>query len=97
MREKHLERMKTFADGRNNKRMQTTDVVIIGAGPAGLSAAIECRENDLNVTVIDEFPKPGGRLLGQLHQEPDGEWWNGVKETKILVDKAEEYNTIIKC
>src|SRR5699024_2499821 len=27
----------------------------------------------------------------------DGEWWNGVKETKILVDKAEEYNTIIKC
>jgi len=77
--------------------MQTTDVVIIGAGPAGLSAAIECRENDLEVTVIDEFPSAGGRLLGQLHQEPDGEWWNGVKETKILVDKAEEYNTIIKC
>lgn len=77
--------------------MQTTDVVIIGAGPAGLSAAIQCKENGLDVIVLDEFPKPGGRLLGQLHQEPDGEWWNGVKETNILLDKAAEYNTIIKC
>ncbi|MCZ2257746.1 NAD(P)/FAD-dependent oxidoreductase [Sporosarcina sp. G11-34] len=73
------------------------DVVIIGAGPAGLSAAIACRESDLKVIVIDEFPKPGGRLLGQLHQEPNGEWWNGVKETQILMDKAEKLNTEIKC
>jgi sarcosine oxidase, subunit alpha len=73
------------------------DVVIIGAGPAGLSAAIACRESDLNVMVIDEFPKPGGRLLGQLHQEPSGEWWNGIKETQILLEKAEKLNTKIKC
>ncbi|MEH7250987.1 FAD-dependent oxidoreductase [Neobacillus niacini] len=73
------------------------DVVIIGAGPAGLSAAIACRESDLNVIVIDEFPKPGGRLLGQLHQEPNGEWWNGVEETQNLIDKAEKLNTEIKC
>lgn len=73
------------------------DVVIIGAGPAGLSAGIACRESDLNVLVIDEFPKPGGRLLGQLHQEPDGEWWNGIRETKKLVDKAATLNTKIKC
>ncbi|MCZ2258530.1 NAD(P)/FAD-dependent oxidoreductase [Sporosarcina sp. G11-34] len=73
------------------------DVIVIGAGPAGLSAAIACRESDLNVLVIDEFPKPGGRLLGQLHQEPSGEWWNGVEETRILVDKAEKLNTDIKC
>lgn len=77
--------------------MQTTDVVIIGAGPAGLSAAIQCREHDLNVTVIDEFPKPGGRLLGQLHQEPTGEWWNGIKETEILLEKAKQYDTMIHC
>lgn len=73
------------------------DVIIIGAGPAGLSAAIACRESDLNVLVIDEFPKPGGRLLGQLHQEPDGQWWNGVEETRILLDKAQKFNTEIKC
>lgn len=73
------------------------DVVIIGAGPAGLSAAIACRESNLNVLVIDEFPKPGGRLLGQLHQEPNGEWWNGIQETKDLLDRANALKTDIKC
>lgn len=77
--------------------MTMTDVVIIGAGPAGLSAAIQCRENDLSVIVLDEFVKPGGRLLGQLHQEPTGEWWNGIKETDLLVDKAKQLNTDIRC
>lgn len=73
------------------------DVIIIGAGPAGLSAAISSRKWDLNVLVIDEFPKPGGRLLGQLHQEPTGEWWNGIKETEKLSDRANELQTEIKC
>ncbi len=73
------------------------DVIIIGAGPAGLSAGIACRESDLNVLVIDEFPVTGGRLLGQLHQEPTGEWWNGIEETRILMDKAESLNTQIRC
>lgn len=73
------------------------DVIIVGAGPAGLSAAIACRESDLDVLVIDEFPKPGGRLLGQLHQEPNGEWWNGIEETRILMEKAQEHNTKISC
>lgn len=72
------------------------DVVIIGAGPAGLSAAIACRKSDLNVVVLDEFPHPGGRLLGQLHQEPSGEWWNGIKETEKLVNEAETYDTDIR-
>lgn len=77
--------------------MQTTDVVIIGAGPAGLAAAIECRAHDLSVIVVDEFPKPGGRMLGQLHQEPSGEWWNGMKETEIMMEEAKLYDTNIEC
>lgn len=76
--------------------MQVYDVVIIGAGPAGLSAAIQCRENYLNVIVLDEFPKAGGRLLGQLHQEPNGEWWNGIKEGNTLKEKAEKLDTNIQ-
>ena len=59
------------------------DVVIIGAGPAGLSAAIACRESDLNVMVIDEFPKPGGRLLGQLHQNLVGNGGMALKKPKF--------------
>jgi len=76
--------------------MQLNDVAIIGAGPAGLAAAIQCRKHDLNVVVLDEFPKAGGRLLGQLHEEPSGEWWNGIKESKALEDEAKSLNTDIR-
>lgn len=74
-----------------------TDVVIIGAGPAGLSAAITCAKYDLQVMVIDEFIKPGGRLLGQLHQEPDGKWWNGIDEARKLEETAQECGVLIRC
>src|SRR5699024_1337470 len=42
------------------------------------------------------FPKAGGRLLGQLHQEPTGEWWNGVKETEKLLERANMLHTDIR-
>ncbi|OZT78266.1 sarcosine oxidase subunit alpha [Salinicoccus roseus] len=61
---------------------------IIGAGPAGLSAAITCAEKGLDVVVIDEYMKAGGRLLGQLYEEPDGTWFNGIEEGKDLYKKA---------
>ena len=73
------------------------DVIIIGAGPAGLSASISCARFGLNVLVIDEFMKPGGRLLGQLHQEPTGEWWNGIEESKRLHEEAKSLSVDIRC
>ncbi|MGM2751348.1 NAD(P)/FAD-dependent oxidoreductase [Bacillus cereus group sp. Bce019] len=74
-----------------------SDVIIIGAGPAGLSASITCARFGLKVLVIDEFMKPGGRLLGQLHQEPTGEWWNGIEESKRLHEEAESLSVHIRC
>jgi D-hydroxyproline dehydrogenase subunit alpha len=41
------------------------DVVIVGAGPAGLGAAAVLREHGLDVTLIDEQPRPGGQILRQ--------------------------------
>ncbi|WP_079527854.1 NAD(P)/FAD-dependent oxidoreductase [Halobacillus hunanensis] len=64
------------------------DVIIIGSGPAGLSAAITCANKGLNVLIIDEYLKPGGRLLGQLYEEPDGTWWNGINESAKLYEEA---------
>src|SRR5699024_11604289 len=55
-------------------------VIIIGAGPAGLSAAITLAKHHKDVTVIDEYLEAGGRLLGQLYEESNGKWWNGMKE-----------------
>ena len=73
------------------------DVLIIGAGPAGLSAAIACARHGLSVRVVDEFYRSGGRLLGQLHQEPNGTWWNGIAEAARLDQEARSIGVEISC
>jgi NADPH-dependent 2,4-dienoyl-CoA reductase/sulfur reductase-like enzyme len=42
------------------------DLIIVGAGPAGISAAIEARARGLSVLVLDENPGPGGRIWQAL-------------------------------
>ncbi|MFA1820971.1 NAD(P)/FAD-dependent oxidoreductase [Virgibacillus oceani] len=66
------------------------NVIIIGAGPAGLTAAVTCAEKGLEAVVIDEYMIAGGRLLGQLYEQPDGTWWNGIKESSKLYNLAVE-------
>lgn len=44
------------------------EILVIGAGPAGLSAAIEAAKNGAEVLVVDENEKPGGQLFKQLHK-----------------------------
>lgn len=48
--------------------MKRYDVIVVGAGPAGLSAAIEAANRGLNVVVFDENSKPGGQLFKQIHK-----------------------------
>ncbi|WP_010161944.1 NAD(P)/FAD-dependent oxidoreductase [Sphingomonas sp. PAMC 26617] len=45
-----------------------SDVLVIGAGPAGMSAALELRSYDFSVTVIDDQPAPGGRIYAAIEQ-----------------------------
>jgi NADPH-dependent 2,4-dienoyl-CoA reductase/sulfur reductase-like enzyme len=47
---------------------KTCDVIIIGAGPAGLAAAIEAKKNGAkNVLIIERNDEPGGILLQCIH------------------------------
>ena len=43
--------------------MKTHELVIVGAGPAGMAAAMEAMHLGLRPLVLDENPQPGGRLL----------------------------------
>jgi NADPH-dependent 2,4-dienoyl-CoA reductase/sulfur reductase-like enzyme len=40
----------------------STDLLIVGAGPAGLAAAIAASGLGLTATVVDEQPEPGGQI-----------------------------------
>jgi NADPH-dependent 2,4-dienoyl-CoA reductase/sulfur reductase-like enzyme len=44
------------------------ELVIIGAGPAGLSAAKEAAALGVKVAIIDENDRPGGQLFTQTHK-----------------------------
>ncbi|MBI4858136.1 MAG: FAD-dependent oxidoreductase [Acetobacterium woodii] len=59
--------------------MKRYDVIVVGAGPAGLSAAIEAAKRGLKVIVFDENVKPGGQLFKQIHK------FFGSKEHKAKI------------
>ncbi|MDR1960922.1 MAG: FAD-dependent oxidoreductase [Gracilibacteraceae bacterium] len=48
--------------------MKRYDLIVVGAGPAGLSAAAEAAKHGLSVAVFDENAKPGGQLFKQIHK-----------------------------
>ncbi len=50
----------------NARDTRTVDLIIVGAGPAGVSAAIEARSHGLSVLSLDENAAPGGRIWQAL-------------------------------
>ncbi|HEY0526334.1 MAG TPA: NAD(P)/FAD-dependent oxidoreductase [Stellaceae bacterium] len=50
--------------------METLDLAIVGAGPAGLAAAIEAVRHGLSVAVFDEQATPGGQVYRAVESGP---------------------------
>lgn len=48
--------------------MRRTELAVVGAGPAGLAAAVEAARCGVRVTLVDENGKPGGQLFKQIHK-----------------------------
>ncbi|HEV2675145.1 MAG TPA: NAD(P)/FAD-dependent oxidoreductase [Aliidongia sp.] len=42
--------------------MSAVDLLIVGAGPAGMAAAVAARRHGLTVLVVDDQPAPGGQI-----------------------------------
>lgn len=76
--------------------MIKTDIAIVGAGPAGLTAAIECAKTGAKVILIDENIKPGGQLFKQIHKffgsKEHRAGTRGVNIGKELLEEAEQLN-----
>ncbi len=45
-----------------------TDLIVVGGGPAGLSAAVTAANLGTDVFIVDENPRPGGQLIKQTHK-----------------------------
>jgi sarcosine oxidase, subunit alpha len=65
---------------RTEYRRRHADVLVIGGGAAGLSAAAAAAELGADVVLADEGPEPGGRLLAE----------GGVGYARELVDRARD-------
>ena len=48
--------------------MEKREILIIGAGPAGLAASIEAARTGAKVLLVDENDTPGGQLFKQIHK-----------------------------
>ena len=50
--------------------MSDADVLIVGAGPAGMAAAVTARRHGLKAHVVDEQPAPGGQIWRAVETAP---------------------------
>ncbi|MDD5949376.1 MAG: FAD-dependent oxidoreductase [Lachnospiraceae bacterium] len=75
--------------------MERYDMIVIGAGPAGLSAAIEAAKHGMKPIVFDENARPGGQLFKQIHKffgsKEHKAKIRGFKIGEELLAEAEEY------
>ncbi len=77
----------------------TPDILIVGAGPAGLAAAVEAAGRGASVRVVDENTRPGGQLLKQTHKffgsERHFAGTRGVDIGAKLIQEAREHGVDI--
>ena len=78
------------------------DVLVVGAGPAGLAAAIACREDGIDsLVVLEREHQPGGILRQCIHNgfglHRFKEELTGPEYAQRDIDRARELNIDIQC
>jgi NADPH-dependent 2,4-dienoyl-CoA reductase/sulfur reductase-like enzyme/NAD-dependent dihydropyrimidine dehydrogenase PreA subunit/bacterioferritin-associated ferredoxin len=75
------------------------EVLIIGGGPAGLSAAIELGKRGIKTLVVDDKDRLGGKLVLQTHKffgsvEDSHAGTRGFEIANILEDEVRQYDSL---
>ena len=63
---------------RTEYRRRHVDLLVVGGGAAGLSAALAAAKRGVDVVLVDDGPDPGGRLL----------WEGGHEQARTLTQQA---------
>ena len=74
------------------------DIVVIGAGPAGLAAATEAAANGLNIALVDEQSSPGGQIYRAITATPvrrrdilGDDYWHGEALVRAMLRSGAVY------
>ena len=63
---------------RTEYRRRHADILVVGGGAAGLAAAAAAAQQGADVVLVDDGPRPGGRLL----------WEGGQEHARTLTERA---------
>ncbi|MFG2865938.1 sarcosine oxidase subunit alpha family protein [Streptomyces sioyaensis] len=78
-----------------DKKYVHTDVLVVGAGPAGLAAAAAAADSGARVILVDDQPEPGGSLLSGRTETVGAqtalEW---VADIRAALDAASEVTVL---
>ncbi|MGW9042811.1 sarcosine oxidase subunit alpha family protein [Streptomyces lydicus] len=78
-----------------DKKYVHTDVLVVGAGPAGLAAAAAAAGSGARVLLVDDQPEPGGALLSgrteRIGAQPALAW---VADIRAALDAAPEVTVL---
>ena len=74
------------------------DVVVVGAGPAGLAAATSCARAGLSTVLFDEQASPGGQIYRSITDTPvinesllGPDYWKGAQLAAAFAKSGAEY------
>ncbi|MBD3370064.1 FAD-dependent oxidoreductase [Candidatus Fermentibacteria bacterium] len=76
-----------------------TDVLVLGAGPSGMAAAIELGRAGVDTLIVDDKSEPGGKLVLQTHKffgsvEDCRAGTRGIHLARWLYDELSEHDSV---
>lgn len=67
------------------------DLLVIGAGPAGMAASLSAAKKGINVLLVEENEEPGGQLIKQTHRffgsQKEHAGIRGINIAKLMADE----------
>jgi len=95
----HPVQKRSASHGDNQSRIIQVPVLIIGGGPAGLSAAIELGKLGVDVLLVDDKARLGGKLVLQTHRffgstKAVYAGTRGIDIAKLLSQQVEDLDSV---